>query len=157
MRWTEGPVDGVVIKELKQYNDERGWLAEFFRKDQLDIDLFPAMGYLSLTHPGKTRGPHEHVGQTDLFLFFDGLYRLYLWDTRTDAPTYGNRMTADLSGNPPILVIIPPRIVHGYKNVGTKDALIFNCPNRLYAGVDKKDPVDEIRHENNLKNLFIID
>ena len=44
-------------------------------------------------------------------------------------------------------VIIPPGIVHGYKNVSRKPGLVFNGPNRLYAGQGKKEPVDEVRHE----------
>ena len=157
MTWTKGPVEGVVIKPLKRYRDERGWLSEFFREDELDANLLPVMGYLSMTYPGVARGPHEHIHQTDLFLFFNGLFRLYLWDTRVSAKTYGHRATMDLDGSSPVLVIVPPRIVHAYKNIGATEALIVNCPNRLYAGENKIEPVDEIRHEELPHNPFIID
>jgi len=40
-------IKGVIIKELKKYEDPRGWLDEFFRHDEQDY--LPAMGYVSET------------------------------------------------------------------------------------------------------------
>ena len=60
-------IEGVVIKNLVKYGDERGWLAEIFRKDE--IEARPVMGYVSATKPGVVRGPHEHKNQTDIFAF----------------------------------------------------------------------------------------
>ena len=45
------------------------------------------------------------------------------------------------------LVIVPPGVVHAYENIGEQDAFILNFPDKLYAGKGKKEPVDEIRHE----------
>ena len=47
----------------------------------------------------------------------------------------------------PLFVLVPKGVVHAYKNVGKTDGLVINCPNRLYAGWERKEPVDEIRHE----------
>ena len=44
-------------------------------------------------------------------------------------------------------VIVPPGVVHAYKNIGSTPGWVFNAPNRLYAGPGKRSPVDEIRHE----------
>lgn len=142
---------------LRKFGDERGWLAEFFRRDEVPEELRPAMGYLSLTHPGVARGPHEHEEQADLFLFFSGTFRLYLWDTRPDSPTYGHRVRTNLGEQDPAVVIIPPGIVHAYRNDGDRDAYIINCPNRLYAGQGKQGPIDEIRHEDRPGSPFVLD
>jgi dTDP-4-dehydrorhamnose 3,5-epimerase len=155
--WVDGDIDGCSIRELKTFSDERGWLMEFFRSDELDRALHPSMGYISQTEVGVTRGPHEHEDQTDLFVFFHGTMRLYLWDARKGSPTFGHRKTVDLGQNRPAIVIVPPGIVHGYKNVGPSPALIINCPNRLYAGEDKAGPVDEIRHEDDPDSPFKLD
>jgi dTDP-4-dehydrorhamnose 3,5-epimerase len=56
-----------------------------------------------------------------------------------------------------MLLIIPPGVVHAYRNVGSEPGLVFNCPNRLYRGPGKKEPVDEIRHEDRPDNLFRLD
>ena len=47
----------------------------------------------------------------------------------------------------PMFLVVPPGVVHAYRNVGANDATVLNFPDRLYAGHDKKEPVDEIRHE----------
>ena len=155
--WTDGPIEGCEIKSLKKYSDERGWLGEFFRRDELPESLHPVMGYLSLTHPGVTRGPHEHTHQTDLFLFFSGQFTLYLWDDRDKSPTYMRRQVLQVGVENPVIAIVPPGVVHAYKNSGDTNALVANCPNRLYAGEGKKEPVDEIRHEEREDSKFEID
>ena len=76
MHWKDAPIDGCLITPLKKFADARGWLIEFFRQDELPSALHPVMGYLSMTHPGVARGPHEHRDQTDLFVFFNGAFRL---------------------------------------------------------------------------------
>lgn len=155
--WREADLADVEISPLAHFTDERGWLAEFFRSDELDPQLLPAMGYVSATHPGVTRGPHEHVEQTDLFLFISGRYRLYMWDARPESPTFGCRQTLEVGEAHPVRAIIPPGIVHAYRNVGETDAIVINCPNRLYAGEGKSEPVDEIRHEERPDSPFLID
>jgi dTDP-4-dehydrorhamnose 3,5-epimerase len=157
MNWKEGLPDGCRIVPFRKFTDERGWLAEFFRHDELPPGLHPVMGYVSLTHPGVARGPHEHEDQTDLFVFFSGTFRLYLWDTRRAAATYGNRYTIDVGEHNPVTAIVPPGIVHAYRNVGPAGALVVNCPNRLYAGENKQHPVDEIRHEDLPGSPFQLD
>lgn len=157
MTWTDGPIEGCPVVPLRRYHDDRGWLAEFFRSDELAAGLFPAMGYVSLTHPGFSRGPHEHHDQTDLFVFFAGTFRLYLWDARPDSPTVGHRQRIDVGADNPMIAIVPPGVVHAYRNVGDADAVIINCPNRLYAGEGKKEPVDEIRHEDRDDGLYALD
>lgn len=157
IEWKSGAIDGCEIRTLHPFEDERGWLAEFFRIDELPNALHPAMGYLSLTHAGVARGPHEHVDQTDLFLFFSGSFAVYLWDNRVDSPTYGWRMREEVGQDRPCIVIIPPGVVHAYRNVGSGDAFIVNCPNQLYAGEGKSGPVDEIRHEDRDDSPFALD
>lgn len=157
MNWQEGPIAGCIIRPLRRFEDSRGWLAEFFRQDELDPTVYPVMGYLSLTHPGVTRGPHEHRKQTDFFVFFHGQLRLYLWDTRPNSPTYGYRQVVDVGEVNPVIVLVPPGVVHAYRNTGTEPALLINCPNQLYAGWGRKEAVDEIRHENRPDHPFTMD
>lgn len=147
MTWTDGPVEGVITETPHLFSDHRGWLAELFRQDELSDDQYPAMGYVSVTHPGVARGPHEHEQQSDRFGFFHGTYSVFLWDARTSSPTYGNRMVLQAGGHAPLLLVIPPGVVHAYRNDGTSDAFVLNFPDALYAGPYKKEPVDEIRHE----------
>lgn len=144
----DGPIDGVIVDRLKTFNDNRGWLMEMFRVDDLNPAHIPAMGYISETLPGISRGPHEHVDQTDIFLFIGpGNFRIELWDNRPASPTYRNHMKVLGGAGEPTRVIVPEGVVHGYKNISSTSALVYNFPNRLYKGPGRKEPVDEIRHE----------
>jgi len=152
------PLPGVIIKDLKRYGDQRGWLIELFRHDEMDTENFPVMAYVSLTHPGVVRGPHEHVDQADCFCFIGpSTFRLHLWDNRKDTPTYGQKFELEAGENAPKMVIVPKGVVHGYKNVGSVDGIVYNAANRLFAGQGRKEPVDEIRHESDPKSPFKID
>lgn len=156
--YTKGAIHDVVVKPLRKFLDERGWLAELFRCDELDADLMPVMAYISMTQPGVARGPHEHVDQTDYFCFIGpSNFKVYLWDHRPGSPTEGIRQTIFAGQDSPQMVIVPPGVVHAYRNVGGTDGIVFNGPNRLYAGEGKKCPVDEIRHEEETSSPFSLD
>ena len=146
-------MEGIVIKELNQFHDDRGWLVELFREDETDFR--PVMSYVSMTKPGISRGPHEHCDQSDYFCFF-GNFRLYLWDNRSGSSTFGKEMTFDMCGTPHI-AIVPPHVVHAYKNIGDNEGLVLNLPDRLYRGSSKKEPVDEIRYEGDPSSPFRIE
>ncbi len=157
MIWKEGDIVGVGIEPFKTFSDDRGWLAELFRSDMLSANDYPEMGYLSSTNAGKQRGPHEHHAQTDRFGFFHGHYRLFLWDAREGSESYGIRCIVDVGQSNAVVVTIPPGVVHAYVNVGVEDAFVLNFPNKLYAGQHRKEPVDEIRHEDLLDSPFTLD
>ena len=141
-------MQGLIIKKLKKYDDERGWLAEIFRHDELDYN--PAMAYVSLTRPGVVRGPHEHKYQSDCFVFVGpGSFDLYLWDRRAESKSKGEHLKIRVGEDNPSMVIVPPGVVHGYKCVSDCDAYSINLPDKLYKGINKQDEeIDEIRWEN---------
>ena len=148
-------IEGVIVRPLRRFEDARGWLSELFRDDELPDGFEPAMAYLSVTKPGVARGPHEHVDQTDGFAFLDGDYDLYLWENRPGKPEASSVTRVGKSN--PVVVFVPPGVVHAYRNVGEADAFVLNFPNRLYAGWGKKEPVDEIRHEDDENSKFRMD
>ncbi|MDD5031978.1 MAG: dTDP-4-dehydrorhamnose 3,5-epimerase family protein [Patescibacteria group bacterium] len=139
-------IEGVIIKKLKKYDDDRGWLTEIFRQDEDGFS--PVMSYVSLTKPGVARGPHEHVKQTDRFIFVGpGEFLLYLWDRRENSKTKGESMEIKVGASDPSLVIVPPGVVHGYKCVSAEGGMSINLPDKLYKGEGKNEEVDEIRWE----------
>jgi dTDP-4-dehydrorhamnose 3,5-epimerase len=143
-----GEIAGIIWKPLKRFEDSRGWLLELFRDDEVLPQYQPAMAYISLTEPGIVRGPHEHVDQADYFCFFGPSdFRLYLWDIRRDSPTYGKMQVEPVGTSRPMAVVVPPGVVHAYRNIGKEPGLVFNAANRLYKGWGRTEPVDEFRHE----------
>jgi dTDP-4-dehydrorhamnose 3,5-epimerase len=155
--WKDGTIEDCGFTPFRRFTDERGWLAEIFRADELDESQFPAMGYVSVTVPGMSRGPHEHRYQSDLFAFYSGRFVIYLWDERSESVSFGKRMRIEAGVDNPMIVSIPPGVVHAYRNIGSQDAYVFNFPNRLYAGQDRAESVDEIRHEELIGSRYLMD
>lgn len=139
-------IKNVIIKQLNKFEDERGWLTEIYRSDELDYN--PVMGYVSSTKPGVVRGPHEHKFQSDCFVFIGpGNFELHLWDNQAGSETKGEYLKIEAGENNPVMVIVPPGVVHGYKNISDKDAWCINLPDKLYKGKNKQEEADEIRWE----------
>lgn len=148
-------IDGVVFFKLDRHEDERGWLIELFRNDCLLSENFPVMTYISQTKPGVVRGPHEHKTQSDLFCFIGpGDFELFLWERAGHGSPYEERHLVGESN--PTAVIIPPGVVHAYKNISVYPGVVFNAPNKLFAGPGKCYPIDEIRYEEDSTSPFTI-
>jgi dTDP-4-dehydrorhamnose 3,5-epimerase len=158
MTFHPGSIAGVIWRPLRKYHDPRGWLCELFRNDELPSEFHPVMAYISVTEPGVARGPHEHVDQADFFCFIGpSNFKMYLWDNRPTSPTYLAFQTDIVGADKPMGLVVPAGVVHAYKNVGTEPGLVFNAPNRLYKGPGRKEPVDEIRHEEETGSRFRLD
>lgn len=139
-------IANVVFFPIEKHQDGRGWLMELFRKDSLEPTHFPAMAYVSQTEPGVARGPHLHEDQTDIFYFIGpGDFELHLWEGEVWKVPYHEVFVVGESN--PIGVLVPPGVVHAYKNISDKPGWVFNTPNQLYAGPGKNYPVDEERFE----------
>ena len=156
--FSDGEIDDVVTYRLRVFHDERGWLTELFRHDEIASEFHPEMAYISFTKPGVQRGPHEHVNQADLFCFIGpSTFNIRMWDNRKDSKTYNTMMSFDVGIDNPMAVIVPKGVVHGYKNIGEVDGMVVNCPNRLYMGKNRSEPIDEIRHEDDPDTIFRMD
>lgn len=158
MNFVEREIKDVLVYPLKKYHDDRGWLAELFRHDELDEEFHPKMSYISFTTPGIQRGPHEHVDQADLFCFIGpSTFKMRMWDNRPESETYNSVMTLFMGLENPMAVVVPKGVVHGYKNVGETDGMVINCPNQLYMGRGKQESIDEIRHEDDPETIYKMD
>lgn len=158
MRIKDGPIQGVIVRDLVKHADQRGWLTELFRSDEIASELLPVMSYVSSTEPGVVRGPHEHREQIDFFCFMGpSNFRIYLWDNRKESATHANKMVLEAGEDHPRSIIVPAGVVHAYRNIGSKAGWSMNFPNRLYGGKMRKEPVDEIRHETDPEAPFRMD
>ena len=148
-------IKGIVIKQISSFSDDRGWLSEIFRSDEDNFS--PEMSYVSFTKNGVVRGPHEHIKQTDFFVFIGpGDFELFLWDNRKGSKTFGAFEKIVVGESNKVSVLVPPGIVHGYKSITLSGSFSINLPDKLFAGKNKKDSIDEIRHEKDSNSKFKI-
>ena len=124
-------IEGVVIKQLKQVADERGWLTEVMRSDW---ELFRKFGqvYVTAGYPQVVKAWHKHKKQTDNMACIKGMMKLVLHDNRTNSKTKGETNEFIIGEKNLLLVTIPPEIWHGFKTVSEEHALLLNVPTELY-------------------------
>ena len=124
-------IEEVRVKKLKPIVDERGLLMEILRSDDLIFDRF-GQCYITVVRPGIVKGWHYHKKQTDHFCCLRGVAKVVLYDGREKSKTHKEVNEFILSLETPLLVKIPPYIIHGFTAVGNEDAMILNVPTELY-------------------------
>ena len=133
-------IDGVRVKELRLIPDGRGYLMEMLRSDDEIFDRFGQV-YLSVCYPGVVKGWHYHKVQTDYFTIVRGMMKVVLYDRRDESPTRGEGNEFFIGELNPLLITIPPGVLHGMMAVGGEPGYLVNCPNRPY----EYDSPDEFR------------
>jgi dTDP-4-dehydrorhamnose 3,5-epimerase len=148
---------GVRLEAVPVFGDGRGTVLELFRTDEVPAGYKPLMACCSWSHPGVSRGPHQHVGQDDYFTFAGpSEFIVYLWDDRPGAEKAGQGWQIPTGQSNPTRVYVPRGVVHGYKNTGAVPGLVVTVTNLLYKGEGRKEAVDEIRHELDPKSPYRI-
>jgi dTDP-4-dehydrorhamnose 3,5-epimerase len=125
-------IEGVRVKKLKVIPDERGFLMEMMRDDDEFFQRFGQV-YLSVVYPGVVKGWHYHKKQTDHFTFVKGMAKVVLYDRREGSPTHGEVNEFFMGEQNPILLVIPPGVLHGMKGAGTEPAYLVNVPTEHYV------------------------
>lgn len=139
---------GVRVEALPVFQDPRGSLHELYRTDEIPAGFKPVMACSSWTHPGVTRGPHQHVGQDDYFTYAGpSNFTVYLWDDRAGSAREKKGWFILTGEQAPTRIYIPRGIVHAYRNTGKVPGLVVTVTSSLFKGEGRCDDVDEIRHE----------
>src|SRR5712692_1906431 len=132
-------IDGVVLKDLITYPDERG----FFREVICSTDDPFAEGFgqwsHSLMYTGVAKAWHIHKVQVDWCNVSSGVLKVALHDARPDSPTYRQTKEIFMGDNQAAKVLrVPPGVAHGCKCV-SGPAHLFYITSQVY------DPSDEGR------------
>ena len=132
-------IDGVEIKELKTFYDDRGFFREIIRV----IDDFFAQGFGQWSHSfmfdNVIKAWHYHKIQTDWWYVATGVMRVGLYDLREGSSTYKKTMDFLMGDHQSAkVVMIPPGVAHGCKTV-QGPVNLFYITSHVY------NPDDEIR------------
>lgn len=124
-------IAGVNIKKLKIISDERGWLMEILRCDDIFFNKFGQV-YLTTAYPGVVKAWHFHKIQTDNITCIYGEMKVALYDSRKDSSTYKEVNEFFIGIKNPILISIPPLVYHGFKAIGLEMAYFLSIPTEAY-------------------------
>ena len=131
-------IDGVEFKELKTYNDDRGFFREIIRcNDDFFSEGFGQWSH-SLMFDGVIKAWHYHNIQTDWWYICNGVLRVGLCDLRENSSTYKQTMDLLMGDLQQAKIIkIPPGVAHGCKTV-QGPVNLFYITSHVYNPDDEK-------------------
>ena len=133
-------LDGIKVRPIKRFPDERGFFCEIMRTDWKDLfgaDTIAQINH-SFTYPEVIRAWHRHLrGQVDYFLAIKGTIKICAFDDKTSELNEVVSSGSDLQ-----VVRMPGHYWHGFKAVGNEPAMLVYFTTKLY---DPVDPDEERR------------
>lgn len=139
LRFTQ--VEGVKFRPVRPVAHPDGHVSEVARTSWDIIEKPIVQVHLTTTLVGRVRAWGLHQLITDRLFVASGLIKFAVYDGRLDSPTFGKLAEFIVSEKNPGLLTIAPNLYHGWKNIGTTDALIVNMPDRMYD-YDRPDALD---------------
>lgn len=140
-QWRNAPIEGVIFRPTRAVPHEDGTVAEIARTVWPEITQPIVHVHVTTTEPGRVRAWGLHQESTDRLFVVKGLVSIVVYDGRIDSPTRGCLNEWKVSERNPGLVVIPPNLYHGWKNIGTSEAFIINMPSSAYNH-DAPDALD---------------
>src|SRR5579884_3011884 len=144
-----GRVDGVMVKTLKVWPDQRGFFTEQLKRGDVDDDgrpFIPDQAFSQISRslayarggnpPELIKAFHWHKKQWDYWDIVAGNARVVLCDLREGSPTEGRIQVVMLGEHAPRMVAIPPFVAHGYQCVSQQDVILN------YYVTEPYDPAD---------------
>jgi dTDP-4-dehydrorhamnose 3,5-epimerase len=126
------PIEGIRFRPVRPVPHEDGTVAEVARSLWPEIDLPIVQVHITSTLSGRVRAWGLHQASTDRLFVVRGLVSIVVYDAREDSPTYTLINEFRLSERNPGLVVIPPNLYHGWRNIGIDEAFIINMPSSQY-------------------------
>ena len=131
---------GVRAQPFPIYPDDRGYFLEVQRIGRGLAGEFPpetTQVSAAINFPGTIKAFHYHLHQTDCWTPVKGMLQVALCDLRRDSATFGKRNTMYVGALRPWHVLIPPGVAHGYKVIGSDEALLVYLTDRIYNPRDE--------------------
>lgn len=117
--------NAVKIKPIQEIPNQEGCIQHMLRCDE--AEFFSGFGeiYFSFINPGVIKGWHRHSEQTSAVSCVRGHIQLMVYD--------GRRLQEIRIGpGDRKLVVIPPGVLYGWKNLGNEPAILANCASHPY-------------------------
>jgi dTDP-4-dehydrorhamnose 3,5-epimerase len=125
-------IHDVVFRPTRPVPHEDGHVTEVARASWDIIGGPVVQVHVTTTLPGRMRAWGLHQRSTDRLFVVSGLVKIVVFDGRLDSPTYGCLNAFSVSEKNPGLLVVPPNLYHGWKNIGTSEAVIINMPTSMY-------------------------
>ena len=135
-----GPIDGVIIRPLKKFPDERGTIMHGVRKDNM-LNEFGEV-YFKKIYFGVINGWHVHEKLILNYICIFGMIKLVLYDMRETSKTKNRLQEIFIGEDNYCLVHIPSGIANASKGIGFPYSIMANVasmphdPDLKYLRID---------------------
>jgi dTDP-4-dehydrorhamnose 3,5-epimerase len=134
-------IDGLRFRAIRPVLHEDGTLTEIARESWGEIDQPMVQAHVTSTLPGRVRAWGLHERSTDRLFVVSGMVSVVVYDARHGSETFGAINQFLVGDRSPGLLVIPPNLYHGWRNIGTDEAFIVNLPSVQY-NYDEPDAQD---------------
>jgi dTDP-4-dehydrorhamnose 3,5-epimerase len=128
----EASIEGVRYRPTRPVPHEDGHLIEAARASWQECDQTIVQVHVTTTLVGRVRAWGLHERSSDRLFVVSGLVKVAVFDGRRNSPTFGKINEFLVSEKNPALIVIAPCLYHGWKNIGTTEAIIINMPTSMY-------------------------
>ncbi len=151
MRFTETTLPGVLLVDLDKREDERGFFARLWCRDELERHgLNPNLVQCSVSFnhwQGTIRGMHwqaEPHAEAKLVRCLSGAIYDVALDLRPASPCFGNWFAAELTAENRRMLYIPEGCAHGFQTLTNDSEVLYLISTPFHAelsrGVRWDDP-----------------
>src|SRR5437867_9978370 len=105
-------IEGVAVKDLTLYVDDRGMVAEIVREDDPIYHGRFGQVYYATCNPGVVKAWHYHKIHSDILYNIYGATKVCLYDDREGSPTRGVTNVFVMNEFNHIAVSVPPGVLH---------------------------------------------
>lgn len=129
-------MEGVRQRRLQSHLDGRGEVTELWSRPWEGF-VAPDHVYQSATDAGVVKCWHLHAVHTDQFVVTRGKLQVALVDVRPDSPTFGGYASVFMGTHNPLLLQIPPGVMHGWKALTSHEVIVLNLQSHVYDSHDE--------------------
>ena len=120
-------INGVIVKNLKQIENEQGKVMHMLRSDDKIFKKFGEI-YFSFVKPKVIKAWRKHKKMELNLVCIKGEIKLVLYDERKKSITYKQIQEIILSPKNYFLISVPSNIWYGFQDLSNSESIIANCP-----------------------------
>jgi len=133
MIFAETPLAGCYVIDLEPFQDERGWFARTYCKEEFRA-ISPAIEWVQSNHSytlwrGTIRGMHYQApphAESKLVRCIAGTVWDVIVDLRRESPTFLRWFSVELSAANRRMLFVPERFAHGFQTQTDHCEMLYN-------------------------------
>ena len=131
----------ITRLERSIIRDKRGFFLKVIDGNE-EFNPFKCEVYITVAHPGQTKGGHYHKVANEWFTLIEGKAILLLEDVKTK-----QKNKIRLNSLNPKTIFVPPYLAHSFYNNGKSDYILLAYTDKIYHPNDTISydfgPIDE--------------